>query len=118
MQDSFSVLETYIASKLAPTRVRVTRLQERRDLGRSQLAGDEDNAECLIFRGAPIASKLLRRTVRRASLGHQHAALDLIAFDGFEQGFEIALAESVVALALDELEEYRPQQRFGKDLQQ
>src|SRR6185437_11485209 len=38
--------------------------------------------------------------------------------DRFEQGLEIALAEAVVALALDELEEDRPDRVGGEDLQQ
>src|SRR5689334_19265421 len=34
----------------------------------------------------------------------KHAALDLVFLDRFEQGLEIALAETFVALALDDLE--------------
>src|SRR5882757_4737598 len=48
----------------------------------------------------------------------QHAAPDLILLDRFEQRLEIALAETVVALALDELEEDRPDGVGRKDLQQ
>src|SRR5690606_36419395 len=37
----------------------------------------------------------------------QDAALHLVAFDGLEQGLEVAFAEAFVALALDDLEEDR-----------
>jgi hypothetical protein len=47
-----------------------------------------------------------------------HAAPDLIELDRFEQGFEIALAEALIALALDDLEEDRPDHVLGEDLQQ
>ena len=39
----------------------------------------------------------------------QHPTADLVALDRFEQGLEIAFAEALVALALDELEKYRAQ---------
>src|ERR1700719_5224462 len=48
----------------------------------------------------------------------QHAAPDLILLDRFEQRLEIALAKTVVALALDELEEDRPDRVGREDLQQ
>src|SRR5688500_14785493 len=48
----------------------------------------------------------------------QHAPLDLIFFDRFEQGLEVAFAESVVALALDELEEDWTNRRLAEPLQQ
>src|SRR5690606_19979356 len=48
----------------------------------------------------------------------QHAAAHLVAFDGFEQGLEVALAEALVALALDDLEEDRAEGVLGEDLQQ
>ena len=48
----------------------------------------------------------------------QHAAADLVELDRFEQGAEIALAEALVALALDDLEEDRADHRLGEDLQQ
>src|SRR5260221_10788121 len=53
-------------------------------------------------------------------LGLQHAAVDLVALHGLEQGLEIAFAEAlaVVALALDELEEHGAQHGLGEDLQQ
>ena len=37
----------------------------------------------------------------------QHATAHLIKLNAFKQGFEIALAKALVALALDELEENR-----------
>src|SRR5471032_809941 len=48
----------------------------------------------------------------------QHAALDLIEFDRFEQRAEIALAEALIALALDDLEEDRTDHVLREDLQQ
>ena len=47
-----------------------------------------------------------------------YAAAHLVQFDRFEQGLEIALAETVVALALDDLEEDRTDLVFGEDLQE
>src|SRR5690606_23018823 len=48
----------------------------------------------------------------------QYAAFHLVAFDRLEQGLEIALSEALVALALDDLEEDRPDAVLGEDLQQ
>src|SRR5262245_6459163 len=50
--------------------------------------------------------------------GLDDAALDLIAFERFEQRLEVAFAETLVALALDELEEHGAEQRVGENLQQ
>src|SRR5690349_18949599 len=55
---------------------------------------------------------------RLLALRPHHAARDLVALDGLEQRLEVALAETVVALALDELEEHRAEQRLREDLQQ
>ncbi len=52
------------------------------------------------------------------SIRRQHAALDLVAIDGFEQRLEVAFAKAIVTLALDELEEHRPHQGGGEYLQQ
>src|SRR4051794_37377049 len=41
--------------------------------------------------------------------GGQHAAAHLVELDALEQRLEVAVAEAVVALALDELEENRAQ---------
>src|SRR6185295_1192664 len=54
----------------------------------------------------------------RASGRLQHAALDLVALERLEQGLEVAFAEALVTLALDELEEHRPEHRLREDLQQ
>src|SRR4029079_4585069 len=43
---------------------------------------------------------------------------DLVEFDGLEQCLEIALTETLVSLALDDLEEDRPDDVRGEDLQQ
>src|SRR6476469_6549855 len=42
----------------------------------------------------------------------------LVELDGFEQRLEIALAEALVALALDDLKEDRTDHVLGEDLQQ
>src|ERR1044071_4157395 len=54
----------------------------------------------------------------RSGLRRDHAAPDLVEVDGLEQGLEVALAEALVALALDQLEEDRPDHVLGEDLQQ
>src|SRR6478672_8877836 len=48
----------------------------------------------------------------------EHAALHLVALDAFEQRLEVAFAETLVALALDDLEEDRADRVLGEDLQQ
>src|SRR5258708_38940941 len=48
----------------------------------------------------------------------QHAPANLILLDRFEQRLEIAFAKTVVTLALDELEEDRPDRLRRKNLQQ
>src|SRR4030088_876879 len=48
----------------------------------------------------------------------QYAPANLILLDRFEQRLEIALAESIVALALDEFEEDRPDRVRRENLQQ
>src|SRR5690348_5792711 len=48
----------------------------------------------------------------------EHAAANLVELDRFEEGAEITLAETVVALTLDDLEEDRPDHRRGEYLQQ
>ena len=45
-------------------------------------------------------------------------AVDLILLDALEQRLEVSLAEPFVALALDQLEEDRPDHRLREDLQQ
>src|SRR5678815_4790445 len=47
-----------------------------------------------------------------------HTATLLIAFDRFEQRSEVTLAEAFVPLALDDLEEDRPDARLREDLQE
>jgi hypothetical protein len=42
----------------------------------------------------------------------QHTALDLIFLNGLEQGLEIALAEAVITLSLNKLEENRSDYGF------
>src|SRR6185312_248000 len=54
----------------------------------------------------------------RPSPGLQNPALHLVPFDTLEQRLEISLAETFVALALDDLEEDRADAVLGEDLQQ
>lgn len=42
------------------------------------------------------------------SSAFENTACDLVGLDRFEQGFEIPFAEAIIALALDEFEEDRP----------
>jgi hypothetical protein len=59
-----------------------------------------------------------RALVPLSSLDLDHAAADLVELDALEQGLEVAVAEALVALALDDLEEDRAEQVLGEDLQQ
>src|SRR3546814_6509952 len=63
-------------------------------------------------------SRELEKRYREGAPALQHAALDLVALDGLEQGLEVAFAEAFVALALDDLEEDRAERVRGEDLQQ
>src|SRR5712672_2180698 len=54
----------------------------------------------------------------RHALCFQYSTPDLILLDGFEQRAEIAFTESLVALALDDLEEDRADDRLRENLQQ
>src|SRR5690348_17462937 len=51
-------------------------------------------------------------------LGSEDAATHLVELDAFEQRLEITLAEALVALALNDLEEDRADHVLGEDLQQ
>src|SRR5436190_10912192 len=55
---------------------------------------------------------------RTGNSGSHHPSGYLVGFYGFEQRAEIALAESLVALPLDDLEEDRADDGLGEDLQQ
>src|SRR5690242_7848520 len=55
--------------------------------------------------------------VSAASLSNGPAC-DLLGLDRFEQRAEVAFAEALVALPLDDLEEDRPDHGLGEDLQQ
>ena len=48
----------------------------------------------------------------------KHAPPDLIFLNGLKQGAEITLAKAIVAFALDEFEEHRPDHVGREDLQQ
>src|SRR5580692_9158083 len=59
-----------------------------------------------------------RLRAKRPSRRLEDAAGDLVLLDRLEQRLEVALAEAVVALALNELEEDRPDHGLGEHLQQ
>ncbi len=50
--------------------------------------------------------------------GFDHAAAQLVALERLEQRLEVAFAEAIVALALDELEEHGTKHRLREDLEQ
>ena len=56
--------------------------------------------------------------INSGPLSAQDAAPDLVLLDGLEQGLKITLAETLIAFALDDLEEDRADDIRGKDLQQ
>ena len=47
-----------------------------------------------------------------------HPPFHLLTLNGFKQGLEVAFPEALVALALDNFEEDRTDDRLGEDLQQ
>src|SRR5262249_13753413 len=69
------------------------------------------------------SSRAPRRAFRRDSRlprsgGLNDAAPQLIALERFEQRLEVAFAEALVALALDELEEHGTEEGLREDLQE
>src|SRR6185312_1229315 len=56
--------------------------------------------------------------IRGAARRSNHPTPDLVLLDRFEQGTEVAFAEALVALALDDLEEDRADDVLREDLQQ
>src|SRR4051794_14472591 len=70
-----------------------------------------ETAHSTSFRNSP-------RCARMRSSRLDHAPAYLILLDRFEERLEVAFAESLVALALDELEEHRPELVLRKDLQE
>src|ERR1700759_2479387 len=75
--------------------------------GSQELAPQDDDSPC----------KSARRDLRRV-IHLQHTAPDLVFLDRLAKRLEISLAKAVVALALDELEEYRADCVRREDLQQ
>src|SRR3546814_6431888 len=69
---------------------------------------------CQLPRYAAAPAVIARLAI---DLGRNHAAPDLIQFDAFEQRFEIAFPETLIALALNDFEEDGPNHILGKDLQ-
>src|SRR5690554_2902107 len=65
----------------------------------------------------PFTAVSVSSVVKR-SAPLKHPALHLVALDRLEQGLEVALAEALVALALDDLEEDRAERVLAEDLQQ
>src|SRR3546814_1549659 len=70
---------------------------------------------CQLPRYAAAPAVIARLAI---DLGRNHAAPDLIQFDAFEQRFEIVFPETLIALALNDIEEDGPNHILGKDLQQ
>src|SRR5271154_225574 len=68
--------------------------------------------------GKAVICALRRTAAEQSRLRGQHAAPDLVLFNRLEQRLEVPFAEAVVALALDELEEDRPDHGLGENLQQ
>src|SRR5690606_34392019 len=66
---------------------------------------------------APAATNRPRLSGSRSSVS-KDAALDLVAFDGFEQRCEVPLTEALVALALNDFEEQGSNHGLREDLQQ
>ena len=56
--------------------------------------------------------------MRHGAARLQHAAAHLVEFQRFEQRLEVAFAEALVALALDDLEEDRADDVLGEYLEQ
>src|ERR1700730_1935319 len=56
--------------------------------------------------------------LRSDGLASDHPSYDLVPFDRFEKRLEITFAESFVAFALDDFEEYRPNHGLREDLQE
>src|ERR1700743_2488900 len=67
---------------------------------------------------APPCATRAQVGMATSGLRRQHAPADMVELDGLEQGLEVALAEALVALALDQLEEDRADHVLGEDLQQ
>ncbi len=65
-----------------------------------------------------VTSIGLQKVLGVLSSALQHPAAHLVEFDALEQRLEVAVAEAVVALALDELEKDRAQLVLAEDLQQ
>ncbi|VXC50053.1 hypothetical protein SPHINGOT1_10354 [Sphingomonas sp. T1] len=63
--------------------------------------------------GSPCMSVMTSSRVDR-----DHPTPDLVEFDRFVQRLEVAVAEPLITLALDDLEKDRPEQRFGEDLEE
>src|SRR5687767_255679 len=71
---------------------------------------------------APLRQYVYRVSIAAPLAGEpapsDDSAPDLIALDGFEQRAEVAFAEALVALALNDLEENRPDDVLRENLQQ
>ena len=112
---------TTVASAIAPAKDRARRSIGRRAnvrrIARRDRAGGA-NGHFTSFRRRSRARGSRARPPERVSSGLHDAAADLVQLHRFEQRLEVALAESLVALALDEFEEHRPELVLGEDLQQ
>jgi len=127
-------------------RTRLGHVQLGRPRGEAEEAGRRSNTKSALVRGAAAKrchamGMILRRGGKPACPGYttaqaaelqeapwrkgrpssfrlEHAAADLVELDRIEQGLEIAFAEALIALALDDLEEDRADDGAGEDLQQ
>src|SRR4051794_15062688 len=84
----------------------------------TSLSGGHTKRPPQFYRNATPPSHRPRLSGNLCSVRTQHAAADLVALDRLEQRAEIAFAEPVIALALDDLEKNRADDGFGEDLQQ
>jgi len=107
---TFAELERLRQAENLPEQIRIDVRRERDARNQRSLARLSET-----IRAAKL-DVLVAPSLRRG--GRQHPAADLIFLDRLEQRAEIALAEALVALALDELEEDRPEHGAGEYLQQ
>ena len=92
--------------------------RERRMRGHPSQASPSREPSRMGGAGGGVACEARSPLTRLLQSTQINTAAQLVALHGFEQGLEVALAEALVLLALDELEEHRADQGLGEDLQQ
>src|SRR5439155_19725017 len=95
-----------------PDRARTVGKHRRKDPWAWQFSLPGSGVQQRHLDGMASASRSLGPCSRR-----EDAAADLVALDRFEEGAEIAFAETVVAFALNDFEKDRADHGLGKDLQ-